>query len=52
MLAIENASKEVGATEAGAAVTGDIDEAQPEQRIAKLLAGGLHWASPRGSVRL
>ena len=34
MLATEGARKEVGATEAGAAVAGDLDAAPPEQRIA------------------
>ena len=34
MLATENANKEVGATEAGAPVAGDLDAAPPEQRIA------------------
>jgi dipeptidyl aminopeptidase/acylaminoacyl peptidase len=46
MLATQNARKEVGATEAGAPVAGDLDEATPEQRIAILLDGALHWASP------
>jgi len=46
MLATENASKEVGATEAGTAVAGDLDETTPEQRIAILERGSLHWASP------
>jgi dipeptidyl aminopeptidase/acylaminoacyl peptidase len=46
MLATENAIKEVGATEAGAPVAGDLDEATPEQRIATLDKGGLHWVSP------
>jgi dipeptidyl aminopeptidase/acylaminoacyl peptidase len=46
MLAIENANKEVGATEAGVAVAGDLDEATPEQRIAILDQGALHFASP------
>jgi dipeptidyl aminopeptidase/acylaminoacyl peptidase len=48
LLATENASKEVGATEAGAAVAGDLDAAPPEQRIATLAGGALHWASPPG----
>ncbi len=48
MLAIQNARKEVGATEAGAPVAGDLDEATPEQRIALLADGNLHWASPPG----
>ncbi len=46
MLATENANKEVGATEAGAPISGDLDEATPEQRIAVLDQGTLHWASP------
>ncbi len=46
MLATENANKEIGATEAGAPIAGDLDEAVPEQRIAVLDQGALHWASP------
>jgi dipeptidyl aminopeptidase/acylaminoacyl peptidase len=46
MLATENAIKEVGATEAGAPIAGDLDEATPEQRIALLDNGSVHWASP------
>jgi len=46
MLATENANKEVGATEAGAPVAGDLDAATPEQRIAILDKDSLHWASP------
>jgi dipeptidyl aminopeptidase/acylaminoacyl peptidase len=46
MLAIENARKEVGATEAGAAIAGDLDTAPTEQRIAELTDGSLRWASP------
>lgn len=46
MLATENANKEVGATEAGVPVSGDLDEATPEQRIAVLDQGALHFASP------
>jgi dipeptidyl aminopeptidase/acylaminoacyl peptidase len=46
MLAIENATKEVGATQAGAPVAGDLDAAPPEQRIAILESGALRWASP------
>src|SRR5262249_49785370 len=46
MLATEGARKEVGATEAGAAISGDLDEAPPEQRIAILDHGALQWASP------
>jgi dipeptidyl aminopeptidase/acylaminoacyl peptidase len=46
LLAVENARKEVGATEAGAAVAGDLDAAPTEQRIATFSRGALHWASP------
>jgi dipeptidyl aminopeptidase/acylaminoacyl peptidase len=46
MLATEGARKEVGATEAGAPVAGDLDEAPAEQRIAILDHGALQWASP------
>jgi len=46
MLAVAGARKEVGATEAGAAVAGDLDATPPEQRIAILSAGAIHWASP------
>ena len=46
MLAIENARKEVGATEAGAPVAGDLAAAPAEQRIATLAGTTLHWASP------
>ena len=46
MLATENARKEVGATEAGAAIAGDLDAAPTEQRIAELRDGSLRWASP------
>jgi dipeptidyl aminopeptidase/acylaminoacyl peptidase len=46
MLATLNATKEVGATEAGAGVSGDLDAAPPEQRIATVAGGGLHWLSP------
>lgn len=46
MLATENANKEVGATEAGAPIAGDLDAASPEQRIAVLEAGALRWVSP------
>ncbi|MBS0419048.1 MAG: S9 family peptidase [Proteobacteria bacterium] len=46
MLAVEGARKEVGATEAGAAVAGDLDAAPPEQRIAILADGAIRWASP------
>jgi dipeptidyl aminopeptidase/acylaminoacyl peptidase len=46
LLAVENARKEVGATEPGAAVAGDLDAPPPEQRIASFSHGALHWASP------
>ena len=46
MLATENATKEVGATEAGAPIAGDLDAAPPEQRIAVLENNALHWQSP------
>jgi dipeptidyl aminopeptidase/acylaminoacyl peptidase len=46
MLAIQNATKEVGATQAGAAIAGDLDAAPPEQRIATLANGTLNWVSP------
>jgi dipeptidyl aminopeptidase/acylaminoacyl peptidase len=46
LLAIEHARKEVGATEAGAPVAGDLDAAPAEQRIATVEEGGLHWVSP------
>jgi dipeptidyl aminopeptidase/acylaminoacyl peptidase len=48
MLAVENARKEVGATEAGAQSTGDLDAASPEQRIGVLEGESLRWASPAG----
>jgi dienelactone hydrolase len=46
MLATLNATKEVGATEAGAGVSGDLDAPPPEQRIATVAGGELHWMSP------
>jgi dipeptidyl aminopeptidase/acylaminoacyl peptidase len=46
MLAIQNATKEVGATQAGAPIAGDLDAAPPEQRIAVLEQGALRWISP------
>jgi dipeptidyl aminopeptidase/acylaminoacyl peptidase len=46
MLAVAGATKELSAVEAGAPVTGDLDEAPPEQRIAILEAGKLRFASP------
>src|SRR6204780_4057020 len=46
MLAIQNATKEVGARQAGAAIAGDLDAPPPEQRIAVLEQGALRWISP------
>ncbi len=46
MLAVAGANKEVGATQAGAPVTGDLAGAPPEQRIAILDKGRLRWVSP------
>jgi len=46
MLAIQNANKEVGATQAGAPIAGDLDAPPPEQRIAVLEKGALRWVSP------
>jgi dipeptidyl aminopeptidase/acylaminoacyl peptidase len=46
MLAIENADKEAGATEAGTPIAGDLDGSPLEQRIAILDKGSLRWASP------
>ena len=46
MLAIQNATKEVGATQAGAPIAGDLDAPPPEQRIAILEKGALRWVSP------
>jgi dienelactone hydrolase len=46
MLAVADARKEVGATQAGAAIAGDLDAAPPEQRIAVLEGGALHFFSP------
>ncbi len=46
LLAVENARKEVGATEAGAAIAGDLDATPSEQRIATLNEGTLRWVSP------
>jgi dipeptidyl aminopeptidase/acylaminoacyl peptidase len=46
MLAIQNATKEVGATQAGAAIAGDLDAPPPEQRIAVLEQAALRWVSP------
>jgi dipeptidyl aminopeptidase/acylaminoacyl peptidase len=46
MLATENATKELGAVEAGAPITGDLDKAPPEQRIATLVNNEIHFESP------
>jgi len=46
MLAVEGATKELSAVEAGAPVSGDLDEAPPEQRIAVLEQGKLRFTSP------
>jgi len=46
MLATAGANKEVGATQAGAAVTGNLGGAPPEQRIATLEDGRLNFLSP------
>ncbi|MGD0192113.1 MAG: S9 family peptidase [Rhizomicrobium sp.] len=46
MLAVAGATKEVGATQPGAPITGDLSGPVPEQRIAILEHGELRWASP------
>ena len=46
LLAVENARKEVGATEAGAPIAGDLDAPPAEQRIALIVNGQLRWVSP------
>ena len=46
VLAVENAVKEVGATEAGAPIAGDLDAAPAEQRIAVVDGASLRFASP------
>ena len=46
MLATAGATKEVGATEAGPPIAGDLDEATPEQRIAVLDNAFLRFVSP------
>ena len=46
MLATAHAAKEIGATEAGTAVAGDLAEPSPAQRIAILDQGSLRFASP------
>ena len=45
-LAIDHATKEAGATKAGAAAVGDLDLPPHEQRIARLAPSGVAWASP------
>jgi dipeptidyl aminopeptidase/acylaminoacyl peptidase len=46
MLATENATKESGAVEAAAPISGDMNTASPEQRIATLTNNRLQWESP------
>jgi dienelactone hydrolase len=46
VLATENATKELGAVEAGAPILGDLGGPTPEQRIAILEQGSLRWVSP------
>ncbi len=46
MLAVEGATKEVGATQPGAPITGDLSGVVPEQRIGVLDGGKLVWKSP------
>ena len=46
MLATEGATKEVGATQPGAPITGDLSGPVPEQRIAILESRKLAWQSP------
>jgi dipeptidyl aminopeptidase/acylaminoacyl peptidase len=46
MLAIADATKEVGATQAGAPITGDLGGPIHEQRIGVLEGGKLVWRSP------
>ncbi len=46
MLAVEGAKKEVGATQPGAAITGDLAGAPTEQRIGILDGDKLDWSSP------
>ena len=46
VLATANANKETGATEAGTAISGDLDAAPPEQRIAIVKNGAMQWVSP------
>jgi dipeptidyl aminopeptidase/acylaminoacyl peptidase len=46
MLAVEGATKEVGATQPGAPITGDLSGVVPEQRIGVLNDRKLDWMSP------
>jgi dipeptidyl aminopeptidase/acylaminoacyl peptidase len=46
MLATEHARKEVGATQPGVPVAGDLDQPTPEQRIGILERGAVRWVSP------
>jgi dipeptidyl aminopeptidase/acylaminoacyl peptidase len=46
VLATAGAGKEVGATEAGVPVAGELDAPSPEQRIAVVEGGSLRWVSP------
>jgi dipeptidyl aminopeptidase/acylaminoacyl peptidase len=46
MLAVEGATKEVGATQPGAPITGDLTGVVPEQRIGVLDGSKLVWQSP------
>ena len=46
LLATAQATKELGAVEAGAPTLGELAGAIPEQRIAILEQDGLHWMSP------
>jgi dipeptidyl aminopeptidase/acylaminoacyl peptidase len=48
VLAVEDATKELGAVEAGAAIAGDLSGPPREQRIGVLEGGRLRWASPAG----
>src|SRR5882672_7222690 len=46
MLATADANKETGATEAGTPISGDLDAAAPEQRIAIVKNESVQWVSP------
>ncbi|HEY1414676.1 MAG TPA: prolyl oligopeptidase family serine peptidase [Caulobacteraceae bacterium] len=46
MLAVAGANREVGATQAGAPITGDLGGPPPEQRIAVLTGSRLDFVSP------